>query len=115
MTDAKHGGRNDCLDFLKGLACIFVVFMHCEFPGLLGVIVQCVSRFSVPLFFMVSGYFCFRADGSTNYLRKIKHIALIILGAVIFYLIVTPLYKIKRWISPSRSRAWRIGFYAMCR
>ena len=51
---------NYCLDFIKGLACIFVVLMHCEFPGLLGTAVQAVSRFCVPLFFMVSGYFCFR-------------------------------------------------------
>ena len=51
---------NYCLDFIKGIACIFVVFMHCEFPGILGTAVQAISRFCVPFFFMVSGYFCFR-------------------------------------------------------
>jgi hypothetical protein len=51
---------NYCLDCLKGIACIFVVFMHCEFPGMLGTAVQAISRFCVPFFFMVSGYFCFR-------------------------------------------------------
>ena len=49
---------NYCLDFVKGLACIFVVLMHCEFPGVTGVAVQAISRFCVPFFFMVSGYFC---------------------------------------------------------
>lgn len=85
--------RNHCFDFLKGIACIFVVFMHCEFPGDLGILVQCISRFSVPFFFMISGYFCYRTDGATDYLKKIKHIGVIILGAVILYLIVTPIYK----------------------
>lgn len=51
---------NYCLDFIKGIACIFVVFMHCEFPGVIGTAVQAISRFCVPFFFMVSGYFCFR-------------------------------------------------------
>ena len=39
---------------------MFVVFMHCEFPGITGIAVQAISRFCVPFFFMVSGYFCFQ-------------------------------------------------------
>lgn len=82
---------NYCLDFIKGIACIFVVFMHCEFPGIMGIIVQAVSRFCVPLFFMVSGYFSYRA---TNLQRgsawlfnsKVRHIAKITINASLFYL-----------------------------
>lgn len=59
---------NYCLDFIKGIACIFVVFMHCEFPGVLGTAVQAVSRFCVPFFFMVSGYFCFLPSIASNML-----------------------------------------------
>ena len=33
-----------CLDWVKGIACIFVVFLHCVFPGILGVAVQAISR-----------------------------------------------------------------------
>ena len=94
---------NYCIDFLKGIACIFVVFMHCEFPGLMGIAVQAVSRFCVPFFFMVSGYFCFnpllqQVDNQqsgilqnqiTNSLvikKKVLHIAKIILYASLFYL-----------------------------
>lgn len=78
---------NCCLDFIKGIACIFVVFMHCEFPGLLGTLVQALSRFCVPLFFMVSGYFCFKSEPRTiaDSIRKVKHIAKITLYACIFY------------------------------
>ena len=50
---------NYCLDFIKGIACIFVVFFHCSFPGIMGMSIAAVGRFAVPFFFMVSGYFCF--------------------------------------------------------
>lgn len=92
MADTK--ARNYCLDYIKGIACILVVFMHCEFPGYLGTLVQTFSRFCVPFFFMVSGYFCYRAGGGyTDYRKKIRHVAGITLGAVVFYLIITPLYS----------------------
>jgi surface polysaccharide O-acyltransferase-like enzyme len=78
---------NSSLDFIKGIACIFVVFMHCEFPGVLETVVQAVSRFCVPLFFIVSGYFCFKRETRTvaDSLCKIKHIAKIAPDACIFY------------------------------
>ncbi len=84
--------RNYCLDLIKGIACIFVVFMHCEFPGCFGVFVQCISRFSVPFFFMVSGYFCYPRE-RVNIKKKVKHISIVILGAIAFYLLVTPIYE----------------------
>ena len=93
---------NSCLDFLKGIACMFVVFMHCEFPGIIGIAVQAISRFCVPFFFMVSGYFCFRplmqladsknvavVNGGGNSLvikKKAQHIAIIALYASLFYI-----------------------------
>ncbi len=78
---------NSSIDFVKGIACIFVVFMHCEFPGLLGTIVQAVSRFCVPLFFMVSGYYCYKNEAITknDSYRKVKHIGKITLYACLFY------------------------------
>jgi len=79
---------------------MFVVFMHCEFPGIMGTAVQAVSRFCVPFFFMVSGYFCFKplavstelktgkamAGGGTLIGRKLKHIGKITFWASVFYL-----------------------------
>ena len=82
---------NYCLDFIKGLACIFVVFMHCEFPGKTGTIVQAISRFCVPLFFMVSGYFSYSEDNQVFVMgwgkRKIIHIGKIVIYASLFYLV----------------------------
>ena len=83
---------NYCLDFIKGIACILVVFMHCEFPGILGTAVQAVSRFCVPLFFMVSGYFCYfmseqPAEISSKMIKKIKHVSKITFYACIAYVL----------------------------
>lgn len=90
---------NYCLDFIKGIACMFVVFMHCEFPGFMGIAVQAISRFCVPFFFMVSGYFCFRPlakindgqlptidSGMLRIKKKILHIGKITIYASLFYL-----------------------------
>lgn len=102
MTDTTKK-YNYCLDFLKGIACMFVVFMHCEFPGITGIAVQAISRFCVPFFFMVSGYFCFRPlvqqsdiqnaaivnrSGCNSLIikKKVTHIAKITFYASLFYL-----------------------------
>ena len=68
----KQKQYNYCLDFIKGFACIFVVLMHCEFPGVTGVAVQAISRFCVPFFFMVSGYFCFRPLLQQTDIKNVK-------------------------------------------
>lgn len=86
----KKNKYNYCLDFMKGIACICVVFMHCEFPGTLGVVVQAVSRFCVPFFFMVSGYFCFyeNKEKAKSSWTKIKHILKITVAASAFYIAI---------------------------
>lgn len=42
--------KNRCLNFLKGIACIGVVFIHIPFPDVFGEIVVKIARFAVPLF-----------------------------------------------------------------
>ena len=80
---------NYCLDFIKGIACIFVVFLHCEFPGTTGVIVQAFSRYCVPFFFMVSGYYyCSEKTLEiTERKRKAIHIGKITAWATLFYVL----------------------------
>lgn len=62
MTEVAKKQYNYCMDFLKGIACILVVFIHVKFPGDFGQAVQAIARFAVPFFFMVSGYYCYRSD-----------------------------------------------------
>lgn len=80
---------NSCLDWIKGIACIFVVFLHCEFPGVLGIAVQAISRYCVPFFFMVSGYYCYRNSpiGLSERKRKVLHILKITVYASMFYIL----------------------------
>ena len=86
-------GRNHCMDAVKGVACIAIVFMHCEFPGRLGTLVQCLARFGVPFFFMVGGYFCHSQKGRPDYGRKIRHVLEIALWTTLFYALATPLWS----------------------
>lgn len=107
------GHYNHCLDFLKGIACICVVFMHCEFPGIVGIAVQAISRFSVPFFFMVSGYFC-HYPGREEYDRgvvqkKVAHIGRIVLWASLFYLLFA--FVLKKSIIVSRFDLIEFGVF----
>lgn len=90
----KLKNRNYCIDFVKGVACILVVFMHCEFPGNLGVFIQTISRFCVPFFFMVSGYFCYYEGKKKSMQKKIKHIAIIAIMSIIIYMVFAVLKMI---------------------
>ena len=98
---------NYCLDFVKGIACIFVVFMHCEFPGILGIAVQAISRFCVPLFFMVSGYYCFKETPITleGRKKKVKHLLTITVNAAIFYVLFAVVQN-KIWGDVSLAVSW---------
>lgn len=80
---------NYCLDWIKGIACIFVVFLHCEFPGILGIAVQAISRYCVPFFFMVSGYYCYKSShvSLAKRKRKVIHILKITIYASLFYIL----------------------------
>lgn len=51
--------RNQTLELFKLMAAFFVVVIHVPFPGEFGNAMSCLSRFAVPLFFAVSGYFSF--------------------------------------------------------
>lgn len=80
--------KNNTLNILKGAACIAVVFIHVQFPGIFGQIVVGLSRTAVPLFFMISGYFLYRNDPSEigkKMPNKLKKIALLTLWALVLY------------------------------
>ena len=128
LTMPQNKQYNYCIDFLKGIACIFVVFMHCEFPGLTGIAVQAVSRFCVPFFFMVSGYFCFNPllqqidhqrasflQKQNNNLsvikKKVTHVARITLYASLFYFAFVLLQQL---LFHNQKKHCLIGWFLMC-
>lgn len=53
--------RNQAIEWCRLIASVFVVFVHCAFPGKLGEITEGLARFAVPFFFAISGYFCYGA------------------------------------------------------
>lgn len=54
--------ENKCLNFMKGISCLTVVLLHCPLPGVVGAGIIYALRFPVPVFFMISGYFCYYRD-----------------------------------------------------
>lgn len=49
--------KNYLLYVFEFVASIFVVFIHCEFPGILGDFIETIARFAVPFFFIITGFF----------------------------------------------------------
>lgn len=78
--------RNRYFDFFKGIACICVVFIHFQFPGNIGIIIGALSKFAVPFFFMIAGYYALR-NGKYDLKRKVLHILrLIIISEMVIFL-----------------------------
>ena len=84
--------RNQYLNYWKGIACFGVVFVHTRFPlEQLDGILQTMFRFAVPLFFMVSGYFCYGEDRELVEKKlpsKIKRIFWINFGGCFYYFVM---------------------------
>lgn len=82
----KEKTRKYGLDFLKGFAACFVVFMHARFPDAFGEYIAKIGTFAVPVFFMTSGYFSFNATKSKT-LKSIKRTATYLFVAYLLNLI----------------------------
>lgn len=65
--------RNVYVSVIKLISTSFVVFIHAPFPGNFGRVMDCMSRFAVPLMFIISGYYSYHAAIRTikKRLRKI--------------------------------------------
>lgn len=80
--------RNYYMDIMKGVACFGVILAHCSFPGMFGdLVVVVMCRWTMPIFFMISGYFAWNSD-ETSCKRKTKHIFQITMWASLFYLVI---------------------------
>ena len=85
--------QNECLNFLKGIACILIVCLHMGFPDPVGSVINVISKMSVQLFFMISGYFAWYSSNETALKKlpgKIKHTVIMIGWAVV----ISTIYQI---------------------
>lgn len=77
--------KNLSLEGFKLLASLFVIFLHVPFDGKIGTTVDAMSRFAVPFFFIISGFFSFHISLQTI-VRRIKHILqLCILSSLLYF------------------------------
>lgn len=61
----KAGRQNDMLDLLKCISIYSVVLAHVPLPGQFGRAICALAKFSVPVFFLISGYFSWGKDSRT--------------------------------------------------
>lgn len=99
--------RWDSIDYLKGLACLAVVFLHVHFPRPMEWPVVAACRFAVPLFLVVSGFF-FTSGGTCSFAstgRKLRHSLMLGIRATVA---LAFLVLVQGWLDPRFSAT---GFF----
>ena len=81
--------ENRHVNILKGITCIMVVLNHYHGTGSVGDVLYAISHFGVPVFFLISGYYMYSANGDTfqKIPKKIKHIGYLILLHIGLYVL----------------------------
>ena len=79
-----------CISTQRGIASLLIVLIHCRFPGILGGVSVAIARAAVFYFFIISGFFTFRADENAFYRALRRQILKIIkITGVAFILGIT--------------------------
>lgn len=81
---STHTNQN--VSIIKFIAACSVIFIHASPPGNIGMVLDCIARFSVPFFFAISGYYAYKADLTTLF-RRLKKIIILLIVACIIYLL----------------------------
>lgn len=76
---------NHAFDFLKGIACIGVVFIHFPFPGMFGKYVIWGVSFAVPLFYLIAGYYAFSVPSEIIWKRLWKVLKILLFAIALYY------------------------------
>lgn len=80
--------RLQSFDVVKAFACMAIVVLHFRQVNTSGlsICIQALTRFAVPTFLMISGFFLFGAVDERRACRALRKIVLIVLSASVFYL-----------------------------
>lgn len=129
--------KNQSLEICKLIASFFVVFLHVPFPGTFGGAVSCLSRFAVPLFFAISGWFSYQT-GPEKLAKRMGRILLLELAGIFVHFLwgvaltmyqnrsfgeflgelVPTASEIARWIvlniDPYAGHLWYLSAAALC-
>lgn len=85
MNNAPVKQRNLTLECCRIIGAVFVVFLHIPFPGEFGGLVACLSRFAVPMFFAISGWYSYQTKPK-KLLKRMKSILLLELFGILLQL-----------------------------
>ncbi len=96
-------GRNPWIECCRVLASFAVIMSHCKLPGTVGTVIDCLDRFSVPFFFMVSGYFVYQATEETVQKRTRGILKMNILATLLY--LVWGCYK-QRYLYGQSRLSW---------
>ena len=98
--------RNQSIECCRVLAAVMVVFIHCLLPGTLGSVMDCLARFAVPFFFVVSGYFAYGTD-ENGIRRRIGNIVKLNIYSTGFY-VFWGIFK-RKFIFREGCRQWLLA------
>lgn len=78
--------KNYTLELLKLFASYMVVFIHVAFYGKIGTTIECLARFAVPFFFLISGFYSYQITPD-KIKKRIRNIVSLFIFATICYTI----------------------------
>lgn len=76
-------------NYLKGLACLGIVLVHCRFPSVPGAVITAFARSGIPFFFILSGYYTFYTDREKTLAvtwRRVKKTFQLLVTAMLLYI-----------------------------
>ena len=107
MAETVVRKENHALRSVTAVLMLFIAIVHydsfMEIDGAsVHLIVKNIGRFAIPVFFLISGYYCYSKDGhaESNIKKKAKHIFYLIVYYKVFYLIFSGAFCIAGVITP---------------
>ncbi len=108
VTQETVRKENHALRTITAVMMFFIAFTHYYSQYMvgdlyvLGLHLMSVGRFVIPVFAMISGYFCFSKDGHSeaNIKRKMIHILFLIVIFKVFYLILSGIFCMAGVVTP---------------
>lgn len=85
-VEAVKTERNQSIEVCRLAAAILVIFIHDPLPEPVGGVINCLGRFAVPFFFMVSGYFSLHRDSRWAKTRLAYILRLDVYASLLYYL-----------------------------
>ena len=100
--------RNILLDFVKGIAALGVILVHFQFPGYFGAIMCSIGVVGVIIFFFISGYASYSADGTSapKLLKRFKRNLILLVTALLVYAV----YEVIFQLATGNIESWLKGF-----